>query len=466
MLIPVEAEKAEDFIARARAKLADEKAHVYVDTSMLMWLTAVGPSSRAVFLDWVSTLGERVHVPTWSVHEYFRHHQRRSQVAEIAEKCSAVEKTLHSLKSHMRVYADGPLVPGRPEMTFVQDLDAAVEQVESAMRHAQSWDYDRAAIEVVAWMNDRAFARTGVFDSFGDLKRRGTARYSHEVPPGFEDEHKGSNRFGDLIFWEDVIADTITRKATSTVVLTRDRKKDWFFRGPEDEPGEELRRLRGKWNPVPVPHPMLTLEMRTKANADLILLDELYLGGVMWQTDMHRFGRLAAVTFGMDLAKLEAASKPPPSVAERAAKRDGNQTISHAGAIRIVHAVKTNEDRAAVLDMLVGLTGGAPEVDAAIAAVTPETINSMVEEDLAVLAKRLYDGALVGPSASATLARRLLDAIDMLDAAHASAVVGGMLFAAYVDNGVPRNTPSGQLLQQVLAWRVDNAVARVVSTLR
>ena len=112
--------------------------------------------------------------------------------------------------------------------------------------------------------------------------------------------------------------------------------------------------------------------------------------------------------------------------------------------------------------MLARLDGGAPEVDAAIGVVTADSLNAMNDEDLTVLSKRLFEDALVGPSAEPSLARRLLDVVDKLDASHASAVIGGMLFAAYVENGVPRSTPTGQLLQELLEWRIDSGVARVV----
>lgn len=465
MLIPVEVETAEDFIARAQAALVDPSTHVYIDTSLLMWLTAVGPSSRAVFIDWTSTMAARIHVPAWSVHEYYRHHHRKTQVLEIADKCAAVEKALKDLKSHMRVYADGPLVPEMAEMSFVADLNDAAEHVSNAMKVALGWNYDAAASEVIGWMNAHALEHTGVFDGFASLKQRGSVRYSHEVPPGFEDGHKGVNRFGDLMFWEDVIADARTRTATTAVVLTRDRKKDWFFSGLDTETSEDLRRLRGKWNPVPVAHPMLTLEMRTVANAQLILLDELYMGGVMWLADKTRFGRLAAVTFGMDLARLEAETRGPPTVVERAAKRDAIDTLGVAGALDIIKASRADLDSAAVMEVLRALNGQAPEVQALIESFTAMSIAAMNAADLAVLAKRLYDIAHDGPSAAATFARRLLDSIDQIDAIHASAIVGGMLVAAYFEDGVPRPAPVGQLLQEVLAWRLDRGVERTIAAL-
>lgn len=463
MLIPVEFETAEDFIARAQAALTDPNTHVYIDTSMLMWLTAVGPSSRAVFLDWTTTLADRIHVPAWAAHEYYRHYQKRTQVNEIAEKCQAVDKALKDLKSHMRVYADGPLVPDKPEMSFASDLQAAAEHVESAMKVAQAWDYDTAAAEVIGWINLHALSTTGVFESFADLKRRGGARYGHGVPPGYEDAHKGVNRFGDLIFWEDVVADARAKAATKAVVLTRDRKQDWFFSGLQTEPGENLRRLKGKWDPVPVAHPMLTLEIRNTANAELILLDELYMGGVMWLTDKVRFGRLAAVTFGMDLARLEAATSEPPGIAKRAAKRDAVDTIGMSEGTSIVKAARENLDTDAVTQVLAGLQGQAPEVEATIEAFTAETITAMTATDLTVLAMRLFDDAHRGPSPAVALARRLMDGIDKVDALHASAIVGGMLYAAYFENGVARPAPVGQLLQELLEWRVDKGVERALA---
>ena len=84
MLIPVATEAAENFIVRARDTLALPDTHAYVDTSVAMWLTAVGPTSRAAFIAWSATLEDRIHVPAWTVQEYYRHHQSRTQVNGLA----------------------------------------------------------------------------------------------------------------------------------------------------------------------------------------------------------------------------------------------------------------------------------------------------------------------------------------------------------------------------------------------
>lgn len=464
VLIPVASEAAEDFIVRARDTLQLAGTHVYVDTSLAMWLTAIGPSSRAAFIQWSSTLDDRVHVPAWTVHEYYRHHQRRTQVNGISEKCTAAEKALAELSAHMRIYADGPLVPGEPEMAFSKHLARAQEHVADATNIARKWDYQSAADEVIGWMNGRALASTMAFQSFDKLQQRGSVRYGHEVPPGFEDGHKSVNRYGDLMFWEDVVADAGERGAAVAVVLTRDRKKDWFLARMEADVSDVLRQLRGTWPAVPVPHPMLSLEMKASAKADLLLVDEHYLGAIMWSTDKDQFGRLAALTFGKSLEWLATATAPPPGIAARAAKRAASDTVSMLTASSLIRATKAIA-APPVLEMLATLEGEAPEIEEALGTFTPERLQAMVAEELASLARRTYDLALVGPSPAAALAGRLLDAVDKVDALHASAIVGGMLVGAYFDGAAVRDRPVGNLLQEVFEWCADQGVARTLTLL-
>jgi len=63
------------------------------------------------------------------------------------------------------------------------------------------------------------------------LEAKGTARYTQDVPPGFLDRRKvdaptkGSNRYGDFLFWEEVIQHARTIGARTVIIVTRDRKE-------------------------------------------------------------------------------------------------------------------------------------------------------------------------------------------------------------------------------------------------
>ena len=86
MHIPIKPESADDFIERVSGLLQDKRTHLYFDTSFLMWLTTIGPVSRQQFLAWAGTLGDRTHVPLWSIHEYYRHHRHETLKTEGCKK--------------------------------------------------------------------------------------------------------------------------------------------------------------------------------------------------------------------------------------------------------------------------------------------------------------------------------------------------------------------------------------------
>ncbi len=75
MHIPITSETPDEFTSRVAGLLMAATTHVYFDTSFLMWLTTVGDEARTEFFRWADTLGERTHIPLWSMHEYHRHHR-------------------------------------------------------------------------------------------------------------------------------------------------------------------------------------------------------------------------------------------------------------------------------------------------------------------------------------------------------------------------------------------------------
>ena len=465
MLIPLQVEPAEDFLTRAAAAIADAGTHIYVDTSLTMWLTAIGPASRAAFIDWTSGITGRIHVPAWTVQEYYRHHRSKTLTNDIGTQCEVVAKATSDFRSQVRLIADSPLLPGEPEAAFLERIDGVQTELRALAAAAKGWDYERASAEVIGWMNAHALDTSGIFARFGRLKELGGARYAHDVPPGYEDRRKGLNRYGDLLFWQDVVADARRRKADRVIILTRDRKEDWYGFAPEPEVGPALRRLKSRWEPVPSPHPMLSFEMRAQSGCDLLLLDELYLGAVLWRADKRRFGRFAAVALSMSADKLSRELAPPPSVQVRAAARRVDDRISLSQAVGLVRGALEQGPDAAQLGILGALEGDAMAAEQALEGLTPDWVGIQGGIPLASFSRQVFDLADPAQPFATQAVRQLLDTVDQMDAEHASAVVGGMLMAAHYDGAAPRNRPGGHLLQEVYAWTVDPACDRLLKVL-
>jgi hypothetical protein len=271
MHIPIQPESADDFIERVSALIQDDRTHLYFDTSFLMWLTTIGPISRRQFLTWAGALGDRTHVPLWAMHEYYRHHRKQTLKRRLAKSSRKLSTAAKAFVSDIEPYADQPLLHGQPEGAYSEALLAAVGRIEELASLAKRWDYEASASEVITWMNVRSCNSDAVFVSMPTLTAYGSSRYTQDVPPGYEDRSKkdkasrGSNRYGDLLFWEEVMVHAKASRAAAVVIVTNDRKKDWFFELAEPQIDSKWKRLRSRWDPVPVPHPTLSFELKMKS---------------------------------------------------------------------------------------------------------------------------------------------------------------------------------------------------------
>ena len=460
-------ESPDDFTTRVAGLLQAESTHVYFDTSFLMWLTTLGPASRAQFKNWAGTLGERAHVPLWSMHEYYRHHTAETLKSRMARRATELAQAAKAFQLEMSGYSDLSLLKGQSENAFQDAVRRTLEQVALITDAAREWNYQEAADDIIIWMNSRALTETSVFQSMPLLKATGSARFTQDLPPGFLDRRKkdkadkGSNRYGDLLFWMEVMEHSKSCQADDVVVVTRDRKGDWYADLGQPELATDWKRLRGKWHPVPRPHPTLAFELRVTAEAELVLIDELYLGALLWKFGRPQYERLAAVAIEIAPAKFIDAEQGPRPITQRAGKRREATNIGTGTARALVSATfRPAEGRAEQL--LSRLSGDAPQADAFIEELGGDTLKPLDLEGVAVFCRGLHDAAKVNPGPHRQAATKLLDMLDDLPADTAAAVYVGFLSSAYFDGEVPLARPNSHFFSDLIDWEADPAFQKVL----
>jgi PIN like domain len=323
LTIPCETEDSDAFKSRLLKLIRDERTHIYVDTSFLMWMTKIGSQSRQQLLAWLrANCDGRVHVPIWAAHEYLKHHVAGTIVAELSEKTDEVAALVGETYSYFRPFIDEVQGKGAEEPSTIRSATrSALNALDRLATITRQWhkSYQRHSSEVIAFINANTPASTPVYDYFLDLPDLGAGRFVGSIPPGFQDRRKkgaggsskgennealaDSNRFGDLVFWRELLDHARGAKARAIVVLTNDRKNDWHL-GRSDiiriEPS--LLALKKSWKPVPRPHPMLVMEARLVAQSDeLELLDVPYLAAVLRdvaEEDLRSFVDVAVIPDG------------------------------------------------------------------------------------------------------------------------------------------------------------------------
>ena len=291
--LPLSADSAEAFRTRLSGALSDASTQVYIDTSFLMWMVSIGSKPRLELIEWLVALcGDRLTVPVWAAHEFYRHYASGTLSRQATAQIDALEKAVSAIYTLSWPLLDESSVPvngKRGRQSEIGEILRAVPRAVEIARQSLS-SYDRNAKELIPFINSHAIGGSQLPAYFETLEAVSDARFTGRVPPGFMDRDKstrqegegenaveiGDNRWGDLVFWREVLSDAKRRRARSVVLLTRDAKPDWRAGGsltvvPAEDGGAG----------VPPPHPFLSFEAALEANVrEVILADQRRLASV------------------------------------------------------------------------------------------------------------------------------------------------------------------------------------------
>lgn len=270
---------ANDLAAEGADLLQAPRTLVYIDTSFLMWMTRIGTKSRSELIAWLTDwCGARLAVPAWSAHEYYRHLKDRTILEELATHLTGMRNIAEHSFDFLYPFLDEPL-GGASDNTrqlvrtreVLSSLGGLTEMLSGCSEH-----FHANAREVTTFANAHALRESALFDYFDNLDAVASARYEGRMPPGYQDRKKkplkvevegemaeeGRNRWGDLIFWREILDHARSKRATAIVVLTRDGKSDWQM---APQPGDDSSTERPA-------HPSLGFEAWRSAGADKLRL--------------------------------------------------------------------------------------------------------------------------------------------------------------------------------------------------
>ncbi len=452
-----------------------------------MWMTKIGFQSRRELTTWLAAhCRSRVHVPVWAAHEYVKHHVAGTIVSELGGKIDDVASIVGSVYAYFRPFLDEAYGPGTEGSAMVRAatrdaLDALDRLAVSSRRWQKS--YARHSSEVIAFINANTPETTSVYGHLEDLPAKGTGRFVGSVPPGFQDRRKkgsgdrvegddsapaDSNRFGDLVFWRELLDHAREMEARAIIVLTNDRKNDWHMGGDDSiriEPA--LLELRKSWRPVPRPHPMLALEAKLVAGVErLDLLDSPYLAALLRdlaEDEVRAFADVAIVPDGpepedegrrraklieerskADIIKSDADAAEKGHLFPDAPEVAASRTALMRALLESRHPV--NERGSATLD---GWRASVDERQPLREALRREELNGWDHKGLVRLARELHDRVLDGVAGYGEVLADLVSVLSELPPNTGACFYLGLLASMYMrrETNLPRLPPASPVAQ-------------------
>lgn len=478
--IPTDKDTIDGYVEALKALTASTSTRLYIDTSFLVWLTALGAEARAEFADWAKACAPgRVHVPVWAAHEYFRHHVTDLHGKKMAGVASELNRLADETYRTLRPYLDAP-VAGDPRTPAVRIASArsSLIEIKQVAEIAAGWKkehYEANAREVITLINEIGLDSPPLLDWMNDIQEVERARYEGRIPPGFQDRSKegadgvGSNSFGDLIFWKEILDHARKVRASGIVVLSNDGKNDWIMGGQEQpDLDAELKVVAKKLSPLPRPHPMLVYEAKSAAAVtDLMLVNHEYLAIYLRRTGAQSerlFG--AAVDVTLPSARQEQKTKQKrvrdeavgrsrptgsgvPSNGPKHLAVDDSPNIADTGlALRLALTKSATAENAQTSPLLARML--ASEGEGLDGFLTADELSGWDNASALWFARSLAQKAIEGNALALTFCTDILGVFDRLPPKTATLIYLGFLTAAYLDGELVRTVPTAPWLPQLL----------------
>lgn len=250
-----------------------KEATIVLDTNVLLNLYRLPTTARDELFKVLELLEDRLWIP----HQVGLEFQRR-RLTVIAAERKSIEDALESaseLVAGLKRKVDGLQIDKRgigvDPQPLVGDLEKANAKLIEAIQAAHNAQLDISASDPVRERLDALLeGKTGPGPAsqkeLDDLLANGEDRYKERVPPGFADADKEKNpneatfihdrlryqrKFGDLILWRQLIEHAKASGTKVVLLVTADRKEDWWWReqgktiGPHPELVREIMRESG-----------------------------------------------------------------------------------------------------------------------------------------------------------------------------------------------------------------------------
>ena len=471
LTIPTKAEGSTDFIQRLGELVHCETTHIYIDTSFLMWMTKIGSVSRRELIDWFQHNCERrVHVPIWSAHEYLKHHVAETIVDELSQKNKEIRRLVGRAYAYFRPFIDEPLGEGGEDPSSIRsEARVSLNKLHRLTEKISKWNksYQKHASEVISFINSIAPQETSVYELLDNISQIGDGRFVGSVPPGHKDWSKksrdkqsrrssneaqaGSNQYGDLLFWKEILFHAKQMKAAALVVITNDRKNDWFLGGSNiGKIDTELRELRRDWKPVPRPHPMLVMEAKLFAQVEQVeLLDSAYLAVLLRdvaEPQVRSFADVAIIPDSFDSGKEDdeqakmlktdqesELTEPSSDLVDNSYLFFDSEKVSNTrGQFRKALLESRNDIDDEQESVLQFWRASVDEKQSFSETITSETLREFDHKQLACLARELHDRVLGKISGYEEAVADLVSILDVIPPNTAASLYLGLLSSMYL----------------------------------
>jgi len=211
---------------------------VFIDTNILIWLYRLNYDSFNEFSKFLTNLSahDTLVIPVWVIHEYNNLLKSNSELIFFPYKkqLKALELELGKLLETARLLVDNDFSIRQGftnKRGFIEQIKKESESLSKIIKQLNDKNNfkNEERREFIEELISQNSSSTKINDLIKDTDNY-DFRYSHLIPPGFEDNLKEINKYGDILIWKDILINA--KNSTNGIkhlFLSFDTKKDWVY---------------------------------------------------------------------------------------------------------------------------------------------------------------------------------------------------------------------------------------------
>jgi hypothetical protein len=221
------------------------------DANVLLNLYRYKKTTQETLFSILEKFSDRLFLPYQAAYEYQKN--RITVITEQEEAYSKVEKILtenfSQIKNALNTFKRHPYI-NTDDFTGKIDLiqDEITKDLKTKKNDHPSLIFEDYIREKLDGLFENKVGQQ--YDLKDGDKKKFQERYDNKIPPGYEDNKKDENKFGDLILWYEVM-EKASKDKVNIILVTDDVKDDWWWKpkgktfGPRPELIEEFNNTTG-----------------------------------------------------------------------------------------------------------------------------------------------------------------------------------------------------------------------------
>lgn len=264
-----------EYLKKIATLLEDEECQIFIDTNIFGLFFRIYSSARKEFFDWIIPLIEkkRVNTPLWAVNEYSNRFIR-NQIDDYfspLKKVNTTQKEFKEISSFLKMNIDTKSLIGTTYSTveeYLTDLKDIEDKLKKIAVTAKSKDetYKNSVHSEIQNVFEKTIIQSDLTSILNAISNSGQVRYNHKLPPGFEDNKKELNLFGDLIIWLEILEFCKISNIKKAILITNDNKKDWVYAPSKISENSKL--LPNNHPQFKIVDPRLTYEFKQNTSSE------------------------------------------------------------------------------------------------------------------------------------------------------------------------------------------------------